>query len=123
MDVAPIPIVEATTGMPVMEEMPELALCELNSTRFQEILAREVNQHPEQEDIEGVVRISVTIDADGVLRGMEVIQGLTAAADREAVRALTVVAEDLYFEQNRGEDGVADEHKAVVTVTFGGGKP
>jgi hypothetical protein len=123
MGVEPITMVEATTGMPVMEEIPEVAICELNSTRFQEILAREVNQHPEQEDVDGVVRISVTIDAHGVLGGMEIVQGLTAAADREAVRALTAVADYLYFEQTRGEDGVADGHKAVVTVTFGEGTP
>ena len=120
-DVEPITMVEATTGMPVMEEMPEPAICELNSARFQEILAQEVNQHPEQEDVEGVVRISVTIDVDGVLGGMEVVQGLTAAADREALRALTAVADYLYFEQARGDDGVAGGHKAMVTVTFGGG--
>jgi hypothetical protein len=122
-DVEPITMIEATTGMPVMEETPELAICELNSARFQEILAREVNQHPEQENIEGVVRISVTIDADGVLGGMEVVQGLTAAADREAVRALTVVADYLYFEQTHEKDGVVGGHKAVVTVTFGGVTP
>jgi hypothetical protein len=122
-DVEPITMVESTTGMPVMEETPELAICELNGARFQEILAREVNQHPEQEDVEGVVRISVTIDADGVLGDMGVVQGLTPAADREAVRALTAVASYLYFEQTRGEDGAPGGHKAVVTVTFGGGTP
>lgn len=120
--VEPITIVEATTGMPIVEEMPEPAICELNSAGFQEMLAREVNQHPEQEDVEGVVRVSVTVDADGVLRDMEVVQGLTPAADREALRALTAVASYLYFEQTRGEDG-ASGHKAVVTVTFGGGTP
>jgi hypothetical protein len=119
----PILMYEATTGMPIMEEMPERAICELNSARFQEILAGEVNQHPEQEDVEGVVRISVTIDAEGVLGSMELVQGLTAAADREAMRALTAVADYLYFEQPHGQDGLAGEHKAVVTVTFGGGTP
>jgi hypothetical protein len=123
MGVEPIMMVEATTGMPVMEEMPELAICELNSARFHEILALEVNQHPEQEDVDGVVRISVTIDAHGVLGRMEIVQGLTEAADREAVRALTAVADNLYFEQTHGEEDVAGEHKAVVTVTFGGGTP
>lgn len=72
-------------------------------------------RYPKGADVKGRVFVELTISAEGKIMGGKVLKGISEAADKEALRAMTSL--DVAFEPAK-KDGVAVGSTLVLPVGF-----